>query len=84
MTRTTAAARCKSCHAAIYWLESDTTGNRAPIDAAPSTAGNVLVMLDLGTYRVFGPERAAIERNQGAKLHRNHFGTCPHASQHRR
>lgn len=71
---------CRSCGAAIMWLEHVNSGKPAPIDAEPvGAAGNIIVTGD--TYRItkVGADRQdAIDR--GVPLHKNHFATCPQAS----
>lgn len=73
---------CRSCHAPVIWLEHVSTGKPAPIDAEPvGAAGNILVDLAVGTYRVtsVGDDRqGAIDR--GEPLHTNHFATCPQSA----
>jgi hypothetical protein len=70
---------CRSCRAPVIWLEHNKTGQPAPIDAEPvGRAGNILIDLATGTYRVttVGDDRqGALDR--GDPLHTNHFATCP-------
>jgi hypothetical protein len=36
-------AKCRSCGATIIWARHATTGNLAPLDAAPSPIGTILI-----------------------------------------
>lgn len=74
-------ARCRSCQAEIVWRTNDTTGKRAPIDAAPDPAGPCIILED-GRYHVL----TTSEREAGVTAERrtNHFQTCPHRDQHRK
>ncbi len=69
--------RCRFCGAPVFWLENETTGERAPIDADPSPDGNIEVDLPRGTYRVL----SGFDRDEavagGERLRTNHFQTCP-------
>ena len=65
---------CRSCHGKIYWLKNETTGKPAPIDAAPSGAGNIEIDLGKRTYRVVGKQLGR---------HTSHFQTCPNVSERR-
>jgi hypothetical protein len=71
------ADRCPSCGAAVFWLEHERTGERAPIDADSSPEGNIEVDLPSGTYRVL----SGFDRDEavagGEQLRSNHFQTCP-------
>lgn len=69
---------CRSCNAKIYWLKNDKTGKPAPIDVAPSDAGNVEIDLSAHTYHVLGrPE--LLQSPTYPKRHTSHFQTCPSA-----
>jgi hypothetical protein len=73
---------CRSCRAPVIWLEHESTGKPAPIDAEPvGAAGNILVDEAAGTYRVttVGDDRqSAVDR--GEPLHKNHYATCPQSA----
>jgi hypothetical protein len=69
---------CRSCQAPVLWLENTTTGKRAPIDAAPTPDGNIVVV-DGERYQVIGGEERQDAIAQGVALHLNHFVTCPQA-----
>jgi hypothetical protein len=64
---------CRSCKAPIIWLEHVRTGKRAPIDAAPTPEGNIVVSLPSGTYRI-AETPDLVEREP---LHTNHDDTHP-------
>lgn len=76
--------QCQSCGARIIRLRHERTRKVAPIDADPNPAGNVLVDLEAGTYRVLTREdRAAAVPPEGDR-YSTHFQTCPNAEQWRR
>jgi hypothetical protein len=63
---------CRTCHAPILWLAHAVTQRLAPIDLAEDPAGNVVIDVDAGTYRVL----AKAEEYQGPRR-TNHWQTCP-------
>lgn len=71
---------CRSCGAPIVWATVRTSGRRIPLDAEPSSAGNVLLHSD-GTCQVLirGLQIAVA----GATWHTSHLATC-HADHHRK
>lgn len=71
---------CKSCGANIHWLLHEHTGKVAPIDAQPSTYGNLIVDREHRTYR----NASQAEREQlTAELYVSHFAVCVSAASHR-
>lgn len=69
---------CRSCRAPILWREHVGTGRRAPIDATPDPAGNV-VLVDPRSYTLLGAgDSPEVPR------YTNHFQTCPNADRHHR
>lgn len=73
--------RCRSCGDPVIWLKNTRTGKRAPIDAEPDPAGNIVTFPDDGTYTVLGPSERAEATAEGVALRTNHFATCPQAGQ---
>lgn len=78
-------ARCFSCGAEIVWAVT-TKGNRMPVDAQPSSDGNILL-----ERRPDGALIAVVSEPGGLELpglaaprYKSHFATCPNASEHRR
>lgn len=66
---------CRSCGTEVLWLTNQNTGRRAPIDAAPSPEGNIVVDEERGVYRIVPRESWALFPER----HLNHFVTCPQA-----
>jgi hypothetical protein len=60
---------CKSCGAEITWAITP-SGAKMPLDAKPLK----------GVYLVEGEQATPVL----GTLHANHWGTCPHADEHRR
>jgi hypothetical protein len=42
--RETRVARCRTCHAAIFWATFQASGKRAPIDLDPVEGGNLVIV----------------------------------------
>lgn len=76
-------SQCRSCGAAITWIELAATGKRMPLDVMPSAMGNVLVDETGAGGRVLAGEELETMRGGGKSLHLSHFATCPNATQHR-
>lgn len=74
---------CRSCQADVYWMRSD-KGKNAPIDARPSADGNCTLDFTFKTFRVLSGDALDLARTNGVELFKNHFATCPNASDHRR
>jgi len=68
---------CQKCSTEVRWLRHKKTGNPAPIEAAPSPTGNILVKGDL--YRIATPEEIEKAKRLGIKLFLNHFASCKFA-----
>jgi hypothetical protein len=70
-------ATCKSCDAEILWAETR-SGKSMPLDAAPTAAGN-MVLVNGKTWTATDDDR---------RLHRelrtSHFATCVNAPLHRK
>jgi hypothetical protein len=64
-------AKCKSCGALIIWAVNKATKRPAPLDAAPSPIGTILV--ENGVY--WFPD-AAGRLAYADRLHTNHHATC--------
>lgn len=67
-------AKCRSCGAAIIWAVTG-NGKKMPVDAKPTTDGNLVLE---------GTEPTAVYVDPGTGTHTSHFATCPHAAEHRR
>lgn len=76
-------AKCDSCAAEILWCRSASTGNRMPVDFAPTPKGNIHVAGDYVAVVLSGDDLAEA-RSREAPLHLNHFVTCPNRAQHRK
>ncbi len=72
---------CRSCHAEIVWVVTE-RGTFMPLDAIPSTVGNIVL--------VDGPDGGQVARvvstlGDGTEQRwRSHFASCPDAKRHRR
>lgn len=76
-------SQCRSCGAAITWIEL-ATGKRMPLDVMPNaTLGNVLVDETGAGGRILTGEELETMRSARKSLHLSHFATCPNATQHR-
>lgn len=78
---------CRSCRAPVLWADT-TGGERMPIDAKPTAAGNVLIHISeeqpprlIAGVLTRGQVNGA--RSDGKTLYRSHFASCPHAHEHR-
>lgn len=76
---------CDSCGAPVVFAKLVGPGrHRAnPIDAAPSTTGNIR-LYDDQRYAVVPKDDLAAYRQSGVQLHTSHFATCPNAAAHRK
>lgn len=76
---------CRACGAAVYWATNTTTGKSAPIDADPSTRGNIYLFRKgenrAKFYRVLNIHQIEDAIGSNIPLHTNHFMTCPNASE---
>lgn len=57
------------------------TGKTAPIEASPSSNGNIHVDLEQGTYIILTGKELENARTRGVPLHLNHFVTCRFAQE---
>jgi hypothetical protein len=76
MKATTTLQHCGSCGASIYRLLHERTGKRAPIEATPDDAGNIVVDLVAHTWRIVPQAERA---SWAGQLHLSHFARCPQA-----
>lgn len=74
--------KCRSCDAEIIWVKLEPTKNSSPINARPSTQGNIQ-LTKLGIAKVLAPKDAAGKKLDGEQLYLSHFATCPQAAEHR-
>jgi hypothetical protein len=76
--------QCHSCKAAIIWAATATAA--MPLDAEPSSAGNVELTLDRGRWRarVLTTAERELLASEPLVLRTAHFVTCPHAELWRR
>lgn len=75
-----AESRCSSCGAEIWWAMT-LAGKNMPLDAEPSSDGNIRINDDGRAY-VVGPLELLVPHV--GHTYKSHFATCPHAAQHRR
>jgi hypothetical protein len=70
---------CSTCGGQIIWARTE-TGKRMPLDANPSSDGNLTLTTDglLPTARSI-----AHGHRPGQLLFKSHFATCKHATLHR-
>ena len=78
------AETCRACGETIFQALYPKTGRRAPIEAIPSSNGNVLLDEDAGTYRIVSGADLQAARDGGLSLHLNHFAGCPAAQRFHR
>lgn len=83
--------RCSGCDALMFWAVSEKSGARMPIDAVPTSDGNIT--LDFGTDPPTAhvmTKRQIVNLTQGSLLDptperfTSHFATCPRAELFRR
>lgn len=76
-------SRCRSCQAEIIWAKTP-RGKSIPLDAQPTTDGNVMVAD--GVAHVLAPDQLAVSLDLYSPDERftSHFASCPFASEHRR
>ena len=72
---------CRSCGAAIVWLEIRPGGRRMPVDAEPSAKGNVIADLTQAVGVVIPAAALAQVKadTPDEPLYVSHFATCPDA-----
>jgi hypothetical protein len=68
---------CRSCGAEVILLRHELTGNWAPINATPDPAGNIVIDVKLGVYKIV-PRQGRV-----GLLYTSHFATCPAAPEWR-
>lgn len=78
-------SHCRSCGAPMIWANT-ITGGAMPLDAQPSSNGNIELRLERARWRAHVLTAAELEllKGQGLELRTSHFVTCPHAAEHRR
>lgn len=76
---------CRSCGAAVLWVKLVPRGSTAPLDAEPSTAGNIRMLGERNAVaKVLSKAEIAVARGEGEQLYTSHFATCPNSKQHRK
>lgn len=73
---------CRACGAAIIFGRTN-AGKAIPLDAEPSTDGNVILDSD-GMAFILGRDAATAEHAKGTELRVAHFVTCPDAARFRK
>jgi hypothetical protein len=73
------AARCRSCGAPILW-RTTTGGKPIPVDAEPTTDGNLVEDADGRLRHIAGP----LEVEPGTPIYMPHHATCPDGKAWRR
>lgn len=83
---TAAADHCRSCGAPIVWGINVGTRKPMPVDAEPSSRGNVsrYDAADGPRLVVLNATKASAMRAAGQSLYLSHFATCPHADRWRK
>ena len=84
-------SHCTSCGAAVIWT-STRNGKSMPVDAQPSTRGNLALtewpIPDSSDTKILAEHltagQAAGMRASGRPTYLSHFADCPDATQHRR
>lgn len=71
---------CRSCGRPIRWGDT-VDGGRMPLDAAPTSLGNVFIRDD-GRLRTLNALEAERGRAAGAVLWMPHHATCPSRGRH--
>lgn len=74
------ADKCRSCSAEILWVNSASTGNVMPIDAAPVEGGNIAIVA--GKAVVLRGD--LFEESLCGPRYQSHFVSCPNAQKHRK
>lgn len=74
-------SKCKSCDKPIVWLKHETTGKNHPVDADPSSMGNLVIDVENGTYR---QAKEGEQFPAGVWQYMSHFATCPDAAKFRK
>lgn len=85
---------CGSCGALVEWTFTE-KGNRMPVDAEPTEAGNITIRMhrgpgEPGTAHYLSRDekaelqRQAVYRGDVARFFVSHFATCPDADFHRK
>lgn len=69
--------KCRSCGAAIRWVQMAKSGKKNPLDVLPAEKGNVAIGGDGLGYVVSNDDRTP-------PLYVSHFATCPGAASHRK
>lgn len=72
---------CRSCQAPIIWCTTE-RGRAMPVDAQPSTGGNLLLRRRIEYKGNCDPLAVLIDathRFGRTDLHTSHFATCPNA-----
>ncbi len=70
--------KCSTCGASMWWAKT-AAGKPIPIDALPSSTGNMVV--HAGVARVLKKDEQVPE---GTQRWTTHFATCPQSREHRR
>ena len=70
--------RCRSCDAPIIWART-AKGKSIPLDASPTSEGNIVLAVFNVAHVLRSGESAA-----GRPTYTSHFATCPNAAEHRR
>lgn len=69
---------CRSCGAAILWIESAASSKPMPLDPEPRADGNIFVLDGRGAV-----ETMLTNFGEGPR-YVTHFVSCPSAAQHRK
>lgn len=70
-------AECRSCKATIMWCRT-AAGQRIPMDTAPVTDGNMVIVDGIARAR------QEVDIQLGRAAYKTHFATCPQGAMFRR
>ena len=71
-------SNCRSCGAAIRWVEMEKSGKKMPLDAVPVEDGLIWIFGGKGHTGDVAPAMGSMDR------YTSHFATCPNAKRHRK
>ena len=82
-------ANCGGCGLRVIWLRNIRTNRMQPINAAPSSGGNIMIHTDTKTgapvgFSVLTASQKEARSGQQQELYTSHFSTCPEAGHFKR
>lgn len=76
--------KCKNCPALIRWVTMLKSGKKNPLNAMPSTNGNVRILEGGDNAEVVATADLESFRKAGGLLFTSHFANCPAAQKFRK